>query len=96
MKDNYAFPRVTQLGPRPGMELRDWFAGMALQGILAHHGVGDDLRALCAASLMAAEDMMEMRQSDDLDNLIEELVKQERESLREKLSEMLSEVKEQN
>ena len=35
MKDNYVFPRVTQLGnPLPGMELRDWFAGMALQKTL--------------------------------------------------------------
>ena len=32
MKDGYAFPRVTKLGEHaPGMELRDWFAGMVLQ-----------------------------------------------------------------
>jgi hypothetical protein len=37
MKDDYAFPRVTQLGQMaPGMELRDWFAGMAINGILAN------------------------------------------------------------
>ena len=36
MKDDYAFPRVTKLGEQaPGMELRDWFAGMALQGLIA-------------------------------------------------------------
>lgn len=36
MKDDYAFPRVTPLGQNaPGMELRDWFAGMALQGYLS-------------------------------------------------------------
>jgi hypothetical protein len=36
MKDDYAFPRVTQLGQMaPGMELRDWFAGMVLQGQLS-------------------------------------------------------------
>jgi len=29
MKDNYVHPR----GDAPGMELRDWFAGMALSGI---------------------------------------------------------------
>lgn len=32
MKDNYVFPRVTQLGQQaPGMELRDLFAAMVLQ-----------------------------------------------------------------
>jgi hypothetical protein len=31
MKDDYVYPRQTDLGPRPGMELRDWFAGMVLQ-----------------------------------------------------------------
>lgn len=33
-----AFPRTGMLhvcGPQQGMSLRDWFAGMALQGILA-------------------------------------------------------------
>ena len=25
----------------PGMSLRDWFAGQALAGLLAHHGGGD-------------------------------------------------------
>ena len=40
MKDDYAFPRVTKLGEQaPGMELRDWFAGMALAGRLADHTV---------------------------------------------------------
>ena len=35
MKDDYAFPRVTKLGEQaPGMELRDWFAGMALSGLV--------------------------------------------------------------
>ena len=46
MKDDYAFPRVTKLGEQaPGMELRDWFAGMALQGLLAcqdHEHWSDD------------------------------------------------------
>jgi hypothetical protein len=42
MKDDYAFPRVTQLGQMaPGMELRDWFAGMAMSGILANPEITD-------------------------------------------------------
>jgi len=35
MKDKYAYPSLYNTGPRPGMELRDWFAGMALNGMLA-------------------------------------------------------------
>ena len=35
MKDKYAYPTISNTGPRPGMELRDWFAGMALNGMLA-------------------------------------------------------------
>lgn len=35
MKDDHVYPRQTDLGPRPGMELRDWVAGMVLQGKLA-------------------------------------------------------------
>lgn len=31
MKDDHVYPRQTDLGPRPGMELRDWVAGMVLQ-----------------------------------------------------------------
>jgi hypothetical protein len=31
MKDDHVYPRQTGIGPTPGMELRDWFAGMVLQ-----------------------------------------------------------------
>jgi hypothetical protein len=31
MKSAYVYPRKTNLGISPGMELRDWFAGMVLQ-----------------------------------------------------------------
>lgn len=33
MKDDFVFPRTGS--GAPGMELRDWFAGMALQGFVA-------------------------------------------------------------
>jgi uncharacterized protein YodC (DUF2158 family) len=36
-----AFP-VSQFSTEHGMTLRDWFAGMALQGILAHPGIEPD------------------------------------------------------
>lgn len=36
LKDDYVYPRTTGLGQQaPGMELRDWFAGLALQGIMS-------------------------------------------------------------
>lgn len=34
MKDDYVYPRPTNQPMAPGIELRDWFAGMALQGFL--------------------------------------------------------------
>ena len=37
MKDSYAFPTKSHLGPRPGMELRDWFAGQALAGLVSNY-----------------------------------------------------------
>ena len=43
-----AFPSMRPQGPgetsptwMPGMTLRDWFAGQAMAGLLAHHGGGD-------------------------------------------------------
>lgn len=48
---------------RPGMSLRDWFAGQALAGLLAHHGA-DDLRVRGAAAKVAfnrADDMLAAR-----------------------------------
>lgn len=35
MKDDYAFPRVTNLGEQaPGMELRDWFAAKFMSALI--------------------------------------------------------------
>ncbi len=39
-----AFPEVCNDQIVPGMELRDWFAGMALQGMLAHNRNGQGYR----------------------------------------------------
>ena len=36
MKDKYVYPNVSDTGPRPGMELLDWFAGMALTGLCSN------------------------------------------------------------
>jgi len=63
MKDKYAYPTISNTGPRPGMELRDWFAGMALSGLLANpkndEMDNDDLVTICYST---ADDMMEMRE----------------------------------
>jgi len=39
MKDDYVFPR--DRSGAPGIELRDWFAGQAAAGLLAHPDCGD-------------------------------------------------------
>jgi hypothetical protein len=36
MKDIYVYPRKTDQGESPGMELRDWFAGQAIVGLLSN------------------------------------------------------------
>ena len=36
MKDKYVYPRQTGIGMSPGMELRDWFAGQALVGLMSN------------------------------------------------------------
>jgi hypothetical protein len=42
MKDDYVHPRKTPLGLTPGMELRDWFAGQAVIGLLSNPKHDDD------------------------------------------------------
>lgn len=39
-KPAHAFPHMGQYYASPGMELRDWFAGQALAGIMANNNVG--------------------------------------------------------
>lgn len=53
MKDDYVFPRTS--GGAPGMELRDWFAGMALSdiGTLSDECFKDDEEARKMAKLAA-------------------------------------------
>ena len=35
-------PKIDDGGPAEDMTVRDWFAGMALQGIIAHPGMEPD------------------------------------------------------
>jgi hypothetical protein len=68
-KDNYAFPR----GEAPGMELRDWFAGMALQGFAAKYGVDVDCDNAAIGAYTLADSMLDMRHMSDeeMDEFIE-------------------------
>lgn len=59
MKDDYAFPRVTKLGEQaPGMELRDWFAGMVLQASCQENSEWEAARLAYAY----ADAMLEVRE----------------------------------
>ena len=51
MKDEYVYPRLQ--GQAPGMELRDWFAGLALQELIKGNGPWEAVnRAYAYADLM--------------------------------------------
>ena len=64
--DRYTF----NLSLAPGMDLRDWFAGMALQGMLAYSHVGPNgnyhencsTEACVDCAYQYADAMMEQRQ----------------------------------
>jgi hypothetical protein len=45
----------------PGMSLRDWFAGMALAGLLANPHVGGDVGAAARGAYMHADAMIAAR-----------------------------------
>jgi len=62
-KDDYAFPRKS-FGWAPGMELRDWFAGMAMQGILAGRTGWVDYDRVTLESYAYADAMIEHRSKE--------------------------------
>lgn len=64
-----AFPVSVGMGPlsanfaSPGMSLRDWFAGMALQGIMAaSQGSWIDIKEFATLSFRLADAMLKERQ----------------------------------
>ena len=63
MKDKYAYPTISNLGPRPGMELRDWFAGQALVGWLAD-GTASNAYHTAREAYAFADAMMEIRNEE--------------------------------
>lgn len=69
MKDGFAFPRLTPLGQQaPGMELRDWFAGMALQGLVSRFWHDDEEHLefdnYAAAAFILADAMISQRNEE--------------------------------
>jgi hypothetical protein len=60
MKDKYVYPHVSDTGPRPGMELRDWFAGMVLQAACQENSEWEAARL----SYAFADAMMEIRNKE--------------------------------
>jgi hypothetical protein len=60
MKDKYVYPYVSDMGPRPGMELRDWFAGMVLQAACQNNSSYDAARL----AYEYADAMMEIRNEE--------------------------------
>jgi len=63
-KDDYAFPRKS-FGWAPGMELRDWFAGMIVQGCALGMAGDSDLDNIAIAAYSLADSMMDIRQLSD-------------------------------
>lgn len=55
-----------------GMTLRDWFAGQALCGLMAHHGVHDLSNDLPESAYTIADEMLEKR-CDDKQNMAKEI-----------------------
>ena len=73
MKDKYVSPR----GQAPGMELRDWFAGMAMQGFVARYGV-EGAPIFIAGNAYALADAMEKLSKlsfDEICDAVEKMVK---------------------
>lgn len=59
-----AFPRTgdqESITPQEGMTLRDWFAGMALQGLLALERYENDIGHNAVMAYALAEDMLTER-----------------------------------
>lgn len=57
MKDNYAFPA----GPRPGMELRDWFAGLAMQALVTRYGSDLSMQLGAVSAYTVSDALLQVR-----------------------------------
>ena len=60
--------RVTAIGGEGGMDLRDYFAAMAMQGVLAHQTedyMFDSVEEIAVYSYHVANEMMKQKASHD-------------------------------
>lgn len=55
----YAFPLYWGMNPDHGMSLRQWYAGLAMQGLLASDTVEIDCKVLARASIEIADALIE-------------------------------------
>ena len=63
-----AFPNPNNT-QQAGMDLRDWFAGLAMQGLLANVKTSpEDILLICKASYAIASAMMEEREINNGQN----------------------------
>ena len=63
-----AFPKMNEKQPsyQTGMDLRDWFAGLAMQGMLSEHsGIRYSTDELTQFSYEVADTMMKARLQND-------------------------------
>lgn len=60
MKDDYVNPRMQ--GQAPGMEMRDWFAGQAVQAFVNRYGTDISAAAAACAAFTIADAMMHFRE----------------------------------
>ena len=57
----HAINAAKQITHQSGLSIRDWFAGMALQGIIVRFGIGDPSLNYCAAAYEQADAMIKER-----------------------------------
>jgi len=65
MKDKYVYPHVSDTGPRPGMELRDWFAGQAIIGLISNPKYNaHDTDGYAAVAYIVADELLHEREQN--------------------------------
>lgn len=62
MNNEFAFPRIVPEGDtlQPGMTLRQWYAGMALSGIMANAYLRDSGEARAKTAFLLADEMIKI------------------------------------
>ena len=61
---SHKHPTLGTTSQSEGMDLRDWFAGQALAGLLANPETKPDSNIIVAAAYRLANEMIEMRENN--------------------------------